>query len=189
MSTDFYKQIYSNLDLKETDELLGIWKTNDHTEWADEAFQAIKEILKNRKVDAPEQDEPIYEHDQNEEEIDKNDFSEDELKIIDDENPPDFYDPLEVLKLTKWIDLASTIIIILYIILNLMNFQTDKNITSSFFIGYPQSSGTILIYISAIVLMVINTAIEIAIVYFPLRALARILKILMEMEFKSRSAQ
>jgi len=189
MNNDFYKQIYNNLDLKETDELLEIWKTNDHTEWADEAFQAIKEILKKRNIDISEQDEPIYKHDQDEEEFDENDFSEDELKIIDDKNPPDFYDPLEVLKLTKLIDLASTAIIVLYIIFNLMNFQSDKNIASSFFTGYPQSSGTILIYISAIVLMALNTAIGITIVYFPLKALARILKILMEMEFKSRSAK
>ncbi len=188
MNSDFYQQIYSNLDLKETDELLEIWKTNDRVEWAEEAFQAIKEILAKRAVEIHEQSEPVYEHDQDEEEFDENNFSEVELKIIDDENPPDFYDPLEVLKLTKWIDLAAKVVIVLYIVFNLMNFPSDQRIAQSYFTG-SQDLGSVLVYVVAIVLMTINAVISIAIVYFPLKALARILKILMEMEFNSRKAK
>jgi len=189
MNSDFRRQIHENLNLKETDELLAIWRTNDHVEWSDEAFQAAREILEERKAGIPKQDEPIYEHGPDEEEFDENDFSTEELKIIDDENPPDFYDPLEVLKLSKWVDLAAKVVIILSIIFNLMNFPSDMTIAQSYFIGFSQDAGSVFTYIAAIVMMIINAAISIVIVYFPLKALARMLKILMGMEFASRKAK
>lgn len=104
MSSDLREQIYARMNLKETDELLEIWQNNDRFEWADAAFDIVNEILKERGVEVPEQGEPIYDH--NEEENDEKDygFSEEELMIIDDENPPAFYDPFDVLLTTKRID-------------------------------------------------------------------------------------
>jgi uncharacterized membrane protein YdbT with pleckstrin-like domain len=55
-TNDLQNQIYNTLDLKETDELLQIWKTNDRSSWSDEAFQAIKKILEQRLGTVPAQD-------------------------------------------------------------------------------------------------------------------------------------
>src|SRR6266508_5018517 len=62
MNNDLRRQIHSNMNLKETDELLEVWQTNDRVEWTEITFEVIKEILKYRGVEIPEQDEPIYEH-------------------------------------------------------------------------------------------------------------------------------
>jgi hypothetical protein len=62
MNDDLSNQIYNNLNLRETDELLEIWQTNDHVEWTDIAFDVIQEILKNRQEELPLQNEPIVEH-------------------------------------------------------------------------------------------------------------------------------
>ena len=37
-------QIRDNLNLKQTDELLEIWRRADHEEWTDLAFEVVKEI-------------------------------------------------------------------------------------------------------------------------------------------------
>ncbi len=57
MSDEIYRQIYSNLNLKDDEELLDIWKTNDRLEWSDKAFKAIEAILTERGVALPEQGE------------------------------------------------------------------------------------------------------------------------------------
>ena len=56
MSSEFRKQIYSELNLKETDELLEIWHTNDHEEWSDAAFDVVLEILIERLGEVPIQE-------------------------------------------------------------------------------------------------------------------------------------
>src|ERR1044071_1149614 len=100
MSNNLHRQIYQEMNLRETGELLEIWQNNDRFEWSDIAFDIINEILKERGVEIPAQREPVYDHpdEATEEEYE---FSEEELKIIDDENPPDYYDPFEVLKVSK----------------------------------------------------------------------------------------
>ncbi len=62
MSDDFRKQIYNNLKLKETDELMEIWKINDRVERSELAFDVIREILQQRLGEIPPQGEPVYEH-------------------------------------------------------------------------------------------------------------------------------
>jgi hypothetical protein len=62
MNDDFRNQVFNNLSLKETDELVEIWQTNDHTQWSDTAFDVIRGILQGRLGTIPQQDEPIYEH-------------------------------------------------------------------------------------------------------------------------------
>jgi hypothetical protein len=56
-------QIYSTLNPKETDELLNIWKTNNRSEWSDEVFAMIKEILQGRGVEIPQQGQPMFNKD------------------------------------------------------------------------------------------------------------------------------
>jgi len=51
--------ILSSLQLKTTDELVEIWTKNDHNEWTDDAFDAIKELLLARLDVLPEQNKLI----------------------------------------------------------------------------------------------------------------------------------
>ena len=49
------KQLQERLEEKDTEELLAIWVENDKDKWREEAFQAIRELLRQRKVDLPTQ--------------------------------------------------------------------------------------------------------------------------------------
>ncbi len=181
MSLELRKQIREALELKPTDELLEIWKTNDRVEWSEEAFEAVREILKRRRVKAGRQGPAIHEH-PTEEEKDA-EFTELELKIIDDENPPDFYDPMAVLQTSRWLEIAAKVMIGLAIAANLVSIRSSYNIAQSYLYRYPNAP---VVYLVTFLLFVLNTAIGVVVAYFPLVALARILKILMEMEFNSR---
>lgn len=183
MSNGLLKQIYDRMNLKETEELLEIWQSNDRFEWSDEAFDAINEVLIERGVKIPEQGEPVYEH--IEEDTDDKDykFSKEELKIIDDENPPTFYDPYEVLLLTKRLDWMVKAMIVFAAVYNILNFPTSKGVAQGFLIRDPNS---IFVYVIATLITILNIGISIIVVYVPLKALSRILRILMEMEFRSR---
>src|ERR1043165_7536267 len=183
MSDDLRKHIFNELNLRDTEDLLEIWQTNDHVEWSDQAFNVIKEILQNRGIEIPQQDEPINEYDENEVEIENYDFSHEELKIIDNENPPDFYDPYEVLKVSKWIDLAMKVMIGLVIVQNLLNISAPWNIARSYFINSEYFWGA---YPFTVLIVAANIATGILLTYFPLKFLSQILKILMQMEFNSR---
>lgn len=52
------KKLYENMRQKSTEELLQIWKENDRTEWSDEAYVAIKQVLDERGVSLPAQTAP-----------------------------------------------------------------------------------------------------------------------------------
>jgi hypothetical protein len=49
-------EIYNELNLKSTDELLEIWKTNDRSVWSDDGFKAINKILLERQGSVPPQE-------------------------------------------------------------------------------------------------------------------------------------
>ena len=62
MSTDsekdmLRKQIYGNMNLKDTDELLTIWRKGDHKEWTETAFEVVEEILLARLGEIPPEEE------------------------------------------------------------------------------------------------------------------------------------
>jgi hypothetical protein len=52
--------IYSNLQLKDTEELLEIWTQNDREAWTDEAFDVIRELLAERLGELPKQNQVVY---------------------------------------------------------------------------------------------------------------------------------
>ena len=184
MNSNLRTQIRNRMVLKETEELIEIWQTNDRSEWSDDAFEVIKGILDERGVEIPEQNEPVYEH--KEEKNEKNyDFSDEELRIIDDENPPAFYDPFDVLFVTKRIDWIAKWMIVFTVLYNIINFQRTMGIVQPYFIRNPDS---ILVYAFTVLVLILNAAIGIIVIYFPLKALSHILRILMEMEFRSRKA-
>jgi hypothetical protein len=112
-------------------------------------------------------------------------FTELELKIIDDEIPPDFY-PFEVIQLVKWIDRATKAVVIIVILFNLTRFPTWLSMLGAY--SY-EGQNSFLIYFVAFIAMTINALIGIAMANFILKTLSQILRILMEMEFNSRRAR
>jgi len=187
MNNNYRQQIYNELNLRETDDLLDIWLENNRVEWSDEAFSVISQILKQRGVEIPKQDEIALREKENTNientSVENDDFSDDELKIIDDDNPPDFYDPFEVLQVSKWIDLAVKAMIGLIIVQSLLNISTSWRIAQSYFIG---SKNILATYPVTLLIVAANITLGILLTYVPLRFLSQILKILMEMEFRSR---
>lgn len=183
MNNSLKEQIYRNMNLKDTEELLELWQENDRVEWSETAFDVMKEILIERLGEIPPQGAPIFEYVAEEVDDESYGFSELELKIIDNENPPEFYDPFEVLKISKWIDLSAKAMVIGIILYNLTRFPSFKGIVASYFLGNQNNP---LIYLITLVVLAINAAIGIVITYWLLITLSRVLKILMQMEFNSR---
>lgn len=188
MSSNLKEQIYRNMNLKDTEELLEIWRENDRVEWSDTAFEVVKEILVERIDEIPNQNPPINEYTEEEKESKSEDygFTELELKIIDDENPPEFYDPLEVLKISKWLEWAVKAFVVVIILYNLLRLPEFKQIVESFFWTNPNP---LLVFLITMVFITINSMVGIAINSFLLITLSRVLKILLQMEFNSRLKQ
>jgi hypothetical protein len=183
MSNDFRRQIYNNFNLKETDELVEIWQTNDRVEWSDDTFGIIQEILQERLGELPSQNEPILEYaDDNKVEVNK-DESDFEF-LIDNDNPPEFYNPHEVLRLEKWINWAAIASVVASIISSLLELQRMHFIVWGFFMNNVEKNS--IAWLITIVIFVFAVGLQCIVIYFPIRALGSILKILMEMEFNSR---
>jgi hypothetical protein len=187
MRNSLNEQVYQNMNLRETDDLLEIWQKNDRVKWSEAAFEVIKEILQERRTEIPAQDMPIFEYSDEELEKETYDFSEEELAIIDDKNPPEFYNPFEVLKISKWIEKAALASIAITIVGGLTAIPETRSIVMSYLYGNP-SLGFLATLIT-LAIFVVATLLQIAVLYFPLRALAYILKVLMQMEFNSRPKQ
>jgi len=186
MSTEFRGQIYNELNLRETDDLLEIWRSNDHEEWSDIAFEVVKEILMKRLGEIPPQVEPITEQMEEEEENSESQddgLSEWEAKLLDD-NQPEYYDTIEVLELRDNINKTATAVIVIYGLTNLMSFSYYSFIIRSYF--HVAEEYSLMVDGIVFILTCLAAAVAIAITYYPLKALTHILRILMEMEFNSR---
>lgn len=181
MSSDLRKQIYANLNSKDTEELLDIWKTNDRVEWSDLAFEVLEEILSQRVDDLPEQGKPILEKSEEEPADDLEDW---EAKILDSENQPELYDTLEVISTVDNINKVAKASIFVYAFVGLVSSYGFQGII----LGAVSFTNIeeLLPALWSIFISILNISLQIAIVYFPLKALTYILRILMEMEFNSR---
>jgi hypothetical protein len=58
MSDSFRASIRTNLENKQTDELVEIWQEHDLNEWTELTFDIVREILEERKVDLSRLDKP-----------------------------------------------------------------------------------------------------------------------------------
>jgi hypothetical protein len=105
-----------------------------------------------------------------------------EGKLLDNESQPEFYDTLEVLSLKDNIDKVAKAVVIVNIVLGIANFQFVQGML----LGYFPSIGEMPGILWSFLITTIAVGIDVAIIYFPLKALAHILRILMEMEFNSR---
>src|SRR5258708_2284163 len=61
MDDELRSQIYNNLNRRETEVLLDIWKKHNLDEWQAEAFEIIKAILLERLGDVPPQSDSLME--------------------------------------------------------------------------------------------------------------------------------
>jgi hypothetical protein len=182
MNNERHEQIRKNLDLKNIYELLEIWKTNDRVMWSDATFEVLREILRERMREVPPQDEPILD---NEETAEENDGLEEwEAALLDNENQPELYDTLDVVMLRQMINKVAIASIIVYILLGLLNFPFVRML----FQGVVLSPSEIAQSMPDILFTTLSVCFRIVIIYFPLKALEQILRILMEMEFNSRKA-
>jgi hypothetical protein len=162
--------------LKETEELLAIWQKNDRAEWSETTFDVLQEILQQRIGEIPPQGEPILKH---------IDVEDDEEIEAGDNNPPEFYKPREVLWLEKWLYRAAIASIVAAIIASLLELPRMQNIVWSYFTFKPESNSVA--WLITIVIFVFVVGLQCILLYFPLKALGSVLKILMEMEFNSRA--
>jgi hypothetical protein len=181
MSKDLHEQIYENLNLKDTDELLEIWQTNNRGEWSDVAFDIVREILTKRIGELPPQNEPVT-GPEKEEKVDELGLEEWEAKLIDNESQPDFYDTLEVIEFRKTINKVAIAVVVLNIVSAVFEFSTTKQLLQGIFPTLEKLPSILLAFTA----MAIAVGISILIYYYPLKALAHILRILMQMEFNSR---
>lgn len=108
-----------------------------------------------------------------------------EAKLLDNQNQPEMYDVLEVLSLKDNINKVAKAVVVVYIILAIANFQSIQWMLQGYFPSMDELPGILW----SLFLTVIATGARIAVIYFPLKALAYILRILMEMEFNSRNAK
>ncbi len=180
MTDDFNLQVYSNLNLKETDELVDIWQTNDHVEWSDVAFGAVRKILLGRLGELPPQGEPIYKHEED-----------NILDEEDEESIPVFYNPWDVISLAKWLRWAAVGIILITIISAILKFSvTMSEVYTSLtpFFTNPGFTSIIAYFVTPFVVL-FEVIIQCMVVYLALTSLASMLKILMEIEFNSRGIQ
>jgi len=181
MSNELRQQMHNELSLRETEDLLEIWRTNDHEEWSDTAFEVVKEILSERLGEVPPQELPSDEQ-EDEESLEDDGLDEWEAKLLDDENQPELYNTREFLRIKDNIDKVAFAAVIVYILLGLLNFSFIRML----FQGIVLSPSEIAKTVPDMLFTIISVSFRIAITYTPLKALSQVLRILMEVEFRSR---
>jgi hypothetical protein len=167
MNSEYYQQVYSTLELKETDDLVEIWKRNDRKEWTDEAFDAIQIILTDRLGALPNQTTDQEENDGS------SDSSGSEVEIS-----PTYYSPDRILRLCKIMDIAAPVSVIVYL---LANYQTLIQQILPLFQPIDDKSANII----QLSLVLLNLAVYCVILYLGLKALSSILRILLKMADQS----
>jgi hypothetical protein len=104
MSGDSEKQqILEQMQKKDTDELVQIWKAHDRTEWTETAFEIIRDILLERLGELPQQN-------------DGNDQTESA-----DEEVDTYHNPDHLLRIAVWGRALSQLFLILGILLIIGN--------------------------------------------------------------------
>ncbi len=175
MTDSLREQIAANLRTMSTDELLALWVTNDRTNWSDTAFEAAASILTERGVTLPEQNPPVAES-----EVD--DESEEELED-EPQGEPVFYRPDEVFSLARTIGWLAPTSVVITVLGGVPSSIALVRFYSQYF---PDRFLATLITVP---LGIVVLAVQCALVYFGLKALSAVLRMLMEMEFDSRGAR
>jgi len=182
MNNDLREQIRNTLDLKDTNELLDIWQINNRAEWSDDAFDVIKDILMERGEEIFEQDDPIYEVEEVDEETLDEKMESWEAKALDAEEQPELYSVADVLLLKRNINRVAKAAVIIYALIGILNIPW----VSMFLQNGTIRISDILQSSYKTIAVILTVVIQIAVIYFPLKTLTHILRILMQMEFNSR---
>ena len=178
---EYRQQLYNQMILRETDDLLEIWRENNRAEWTQTTFDVIGAILQDRLGEIPLQKEPVYQ-------IHQPDFWERNglQKPLGDpsesENIPVFYDPRQVIRLTKWIPWIG----IAFVIVCLVGDIKGIHQISLYFAGLENTYWLLFAWFIVIPFAALLVIIQCAVVYYAVNAVSAILKILMELEFNSR---
>jgi hypothetical protein len=180
MSDELREQIRNNLEMKDLYELLEIWKTNNRIEWSDTTFEVLKEILEERVGEVPLQNEPIL----NMEEDTPNDLEEWEANLLQREDQPELYNTQDVLHLIDNINKLAIAAIVIYALQWLLSLSFIRTL----FQGVMFTSADVLQALPNMLFTFLGILLIIAVIYFSLKALALVLRILMEMEFNSRKS-
>ena len=181
MSDDSRQQIYDTLSQEDTEKLIGFWQHNNRAEWNDQAFEVMAEILHSRSVELPVQNEPVYKI--TEIEAEQADLEEGE----NERTGPVFYDPQAVLSLEAWLNRAAGAGAAIAAIMSALTLPNMQGTISSIFPSVLP--GSIVADLGAVIISLLAAALQGGIIFFPLKALATLLKILMEMEFNSRGVK
>lgn len=185
MNEDDRRMIYNTQNQKTTEELVEIWQTNDRVEWVDETFEIIEQILLDRLGELPPQNEAVLEH----VEIKEDHGSEEDAiigKHVAPDQAPAYYQPRQVLRLVKWINQAAIISLIAIFIVQLYSLPNNHEVFLSYFKFKQSQFMGFLAWFLAFGVYFIATGLTAGLTFFALKSLGWVLKILMEMEFRSR---
>jgi hypothetical protein len=176
MSNESIRQhVYADLSKKNTEELVAIWRKNDRVEWTGLLFDVIRELLIERGADIPDQNEPIWGYR-------AKDAINDDL-----EKPTIFYKPRQVVRLCKWINrviIAAPILLYMQELIRLPGYiDLVRAFLPDFFIRDLLAWVFALIYTNVVVVF------GFLFIFFPLKGLATVLQILMDMELGTRSSK
>ena len=179
-------QINEKMRLKTTYELLDIWEDNDRSQWSDEAFQVIHDILIERTGSVPEQDKwprrkeaADYPADYPADNTADNTASyptEDTLGVADEEDEQDTYHrPDQVLRIAAVANVFSWIVLGWAVIIFLS--QLPGNIQSTGGIG-----GFLTGLVTPAAYTLINIIITGGVNFFIQQAISHGLKLLMDID-------
>lgn len=166
-----HKSIFDNLNLKETDELLQIWQENKRDEWSDTTFDIIEQILRERGVQIPPQDDPALKPEDGEDE-------ETTEVTSSTGRQPVFYKPQELLLFADATSVAAWVVLAIYIINALRPFLFNLG-------EFAQNPG---LMVSGI-LTFFGQAAAGVISFILLKGISFALKVLMEFEFNTRNVK
>jgi len=108
-------------------------------------------------------------------------------QIDDSDDSPISYKPSEVLWVNTWLDRTAIAAVGITVLVSIPEIIRMQQIVLSYFYGNPD--WTIVSWLITIVVSGLAIALQCSIIYFSLKALASILKILMEIEFTSRATK
>ena len=165
MSEAMREVIYNNLKLRETEDLLEIWTKKEQGEWTDLAIEVVGELLQERLGYLPP--------------AGGGSTSEPENVSL-----PVFYERSQVLWLEKRLYQVAVGSIVLSFVSGLLGLPKTQQIILSFFAMNEEMRAVS--WIIAFVLYIVISSMWAAMMYFFVRAVGNILRILMEMERNSR---
>jgi hypothetical protein len=164
MRNDIRNQIYRNLNQKQTEELIKIWQSQDHNAWTETAFELVEEILQDRIGDLSNLTKDYISNQTIEKAVNE-----------DDDDRPLFYEPEKAENIALWLDLSAILIVAIIIVSGILNLISTKptfvNAQWYIFAG----------------IQILGLILQCLYYYFPLKALSKILNILMELELQSRT--